>query len=147
MGEAVRYESKGAVAFIIIERPETKNALGPDEWRQIRLGVIKATEDDSVRLLVVTGSHGNFCSGGDIRTMPERNAEAPVIRRNRLARNGRAIRALRDLPKPTIAVIDGYATGAGLALALACDLRIASSLSRFGATVHQVGPTPALRTH
>jgi 2-(1,2-epoxy-1,2-dihydrophenyl)acetyl-CoA isomerase len=141
MGEAVRYETKGAIGSIIIDRPETKNALGPDEWRQIRLGVIKATEDDAVRLLVVTGSRGNFCSGGDIRNMPERNAEPPVTRRNRLARNGRAIRALRDLPKPTIAVIDGYATGAGLALALACDMRIASSLSRFGATFHKVGLT------
>ena len=45
MGEAVRYETKGPVASIIIERPETKNALGPEEWRQVRLGVIKATED------------------------------------------------------------------------------------------------------
>jgi 2-(1,2-epoxy-1,2-dihydrophenyl)acetyl-CoA isomerase len=141
MGEAVRYETRGPVAYIIIERPETKNALGPDEWRQIRLGVIKATEDDAVRLLAITGSHGNFCSGGDIRSMPERNAEPPVIRRNRLARNARAIRALRDLPKPTIAIIDGHATGAGLALALACDLRISSSLSRFGATFHRVGMT------
>src|SRR5215831_358584 len=141
MGESVRYETKGPVASIIIERPETKNALGPDEWRQVRLGVIKATEDDACRLLVITGSHGNFCSGGDIRTMNERLAEPPVIRRNRLARNARAIRALRDLPKPTVAVIDGHATGAGLALALACDMRIASSLSRFGATFHKVGQT------
>src|SRR5262245_30846917 len=141
MADGVRYETKGTVAYIIIERPEAKNALGPDEWRLVRLGVIKATEDDAVRLLVVTGSNGNFCAGGDVRTMPERIAQPPVPRRNRLARDARAIRALRDLPKPTIAVIDGHATGAGLSLALACDLRIASSLSRFGATFHRVGLT------
>ncbi len=94
-----------------------------------------------MRLLIVRGAHGTFCSGGDLRTMGDRLALPAPVRRNQLARTARLVRTLRELRKPTLAVIEGAATGAGLALALACDLRVASATARFGAAFHRIGFT------
>lgn len=131
----------GRVARITLDRPQARNALGPAEWQAIARHVAEAAADPSVRVLVVTGAGGAFSAGGDVKTMPERLALDAATRRAQLLSDAQVIRALRELPKPVVARIDGPCVGAGLSLALACDLRVATTRSSFGATFHRIGLT------
>jgi 2-(1,2-epoxy-1,2-dihydrophenyl)acetyl-CoA isomerase len=137
----IRYTIDERVATITIDRPAAKNALGPAEWQALATAVDGARRDPAVRVVVVTGAGGCFSAGGDLKTMPERLALPPAERRARLLEDMQLIRALRELPKPVIAAIDGPCVGAGLSLALACDLRIATRRARLGAVFHRVGLT------
>jgi 2-(1,2-epoxy-1,2-dihydrophenyl)acetyl-CoA isomerase len=137
----IRYEVAERIATITIDRPDVKNALGPDEWRALRARASDAAADAGVRIVVITGAGGTFCAGGDLKTMPERLAEPLDVRRANLVELAQLIPQLRELPKPVIAMIDGACVGAGLSLALACDLRIASTRARLGAAFHRVGLT------
>jgi 2-(1,2-epoxy-1,2-dihydrophenyl)acetyl-CoA isomerase len=137
----VQYSVVDRVATLTLDRPAAKNALGRPEWHALAEAVDRAAADDDVRVVVLTGAGGAFSAGGDVKTMPERLALDPATRRQQLLEDGRVIRALRELPKPVIARIDGACVGAGLSLALACDLRVASSRSTFGATFHRIGLT------
>ena len=137
----VRYEVANQIATLTLDRPAVRNAMGPEEWRLLAEAVARAAGDPSVRVLVLTGAGGHFSAGGDIKTMPERLALAPAERRSQLLSDAQVIRALAEVPKPVVARIDGACVGAGLSVALACDLRIASSRATFGATFHRVGLT------
>ena len=138
---SIRYEVAERIATITIDRPDVKNALGPDEWRALKARADDAAADADVRVIVLTGAGGTFSAGGDLKTMPERLAEPLDVRTANLVVLGQIVPRLRELPKPVIAMIDGACVGAGLSLALACDLRIASSRARLGAAFHRVGLT------
>jgi len=135
----VRYEVASAIATITLDRPAARNALGPDEWSALHEAVLRAGGDRAVRVVKLTGAPGAFSAGGDLRTMPERLALPPAERRARLCADAQAIRALRELARPVVARIDGACVGAGLSLALACDLRLCSSRSTFAASFVRVG--------
>jgi 2-(1,2-epoxy-1,2-dihydrophenyl)acetyl-CoA isomerase len=137
----VRYEVAERIATLTLDRPDVKNALGPDEWRALSARVDEAAADAGVRVMVITGAGGSFSAGGDLKTMPERLAEPRDVRRANLSVLAQIVPKLRGLDKPVIAMIDGACVGAGLSLALACDLRIASSRARLGASFHRVGLT------
>jgi 2-(1,2-epoxy-1,2-dihydrophenyl)acetyl-CoA isomerase len=137
----IQYEARDRIATITIDRPDVKNALGPVEWRAIAEATARAGDDRDVRALIVTGAGGVFSAGGDLKSMPERLAMPTEARRAQLLGDAQAIALLRGLAKPTVAMIDGAAVGAGLSLALACDVRIASSTARLGAVFHKVGLT------
>jgi 2-(1,2-epoxy-1,2-dihydrophenyl)acetyl-CoA isomerase len=138
---SVGYRVEGAVATLTLRRPQVKNAIGPAEWQALRALTERAGGDEDVRVVVVTGEGGVFSAGGDLRTMPERLALAKEARREALLADAQVVNTFRALGKPIVAMIDGPAFGAGLSLALACDLRIASSTARFGAVFHKVGLT------
>lgn len=137
----VHYRVVDRVATLTLDRPSVRNALGPEEWQALERGIGRAADDEAVRVLVVTGTGGAFSAGGDVKTMPERLALPAAERRARLLADARCIQALRELPKPVLASIDGACVGAGLGLALACDLRLTSSRARFGAPFHRLGLT------
>jgi 2-(1,2-epoxy-1,2-dihydrophenyl)acetyl-CoA isomerase len=137
----IRYETADRVATITIDRPEVKNALGPDEWHAIRAHALAAGADPSVRVVVVRGAGGVFSAGGDLKSMPERLALDKHVRRAQLLADAQVIVTLRELPKPVVAVIEGAAVGAGLSLALACDVRLVAAEARLGAVFHKIGLT------
>ena len=136
----IRFETADRVATLTIDRPEVKNALGPDEWRAIRAHALAAGADPSVRVLVVRGAGGVFSAGGDLKSMPERLALDKHVRRAQLLADAQVIVTLRELPKPVVAVIEGAAVGAGLSLALACDVRLVAAEAKLGAAQRVAQP-------
>ncbi len=120
------------LARLSLERPERRNAIPAHGWAPLaeRIGAVRGA-----RALVVAGAGGGFCAGADLGDFPMMLDEAA---RFRLAMRG-ALDALRDLPIPTIALIDGACYGAGVALAMACDLRLAAPDAPFAITPAKIG--------
>jgi 2-(1,2-epoxy-1,2-dihydrophenyl)acetyl-CoA isomerase len=137
--QTIAFEAKEGVGRISLERPETKNALNLEMRAELIQVFERVRDDDAVKAVVLRGAGGAFCSGGDIRTMED---VAPVAGRTRLKTGHRLIRAMVELEKPLIAAVQGVAAGAGMALALACDLLIAAEDARFSLGFVRIGLVP-----
>jgi 2-(1,2-epoxy-1,2-dihydrophenyl)acetyl-CoA isomerase len=128
------------VATLTFNRPDRMNALSTPIMEGLLLGLPRLADDPAVRVVVLTGAGRAFCAGGDVKSMAEGGerrspAEATAHLRSRME----VSRILHELPKPTIAMINGPAAGAGLAFALACDLRIAGASARLVTAFVRVG--------
>jgi 2-(1,2-epoxy-1,2-dihydrophenyl)acetyl-CoA isomerase len=124
-------EDRGPVRWLTLDRPERLNAIPPDGW-----AALAESFDDFAaaeqRVLVVTGAGGAFCSGADISAADASSGLGSHVERyERMQNVATAASALHRLTKPTVAAVDGVAVGAGMNLALGCDLVIASSRARF----------------
>jgi len=128
-------ERDGNVVTLRIDNPGRRGSLDIETAAAMRAACAELREDRSARVIVVTGTQGSFCSGADLGAV--RDAVSGVLaRRELLLRYYGAFLDVRDLPQPTIAAVGGPAVGAGLNLALACDIRVAARESaRFGATI------------
>lgn len=131
----IRIETEGALARLVIDNPARRNALDLNMWRALTQAVRNLGADDSVRAVLVTGSAApdgtrDFSAGADISEF-ETTRATPQAAAAYDAVNLEAFAALRDLPKPTLAVITGNCMGGGLGIALACDMRLAASDARF----------------
>ena len=131
--ECLLYEVKDGIATLTLNRPERLNALGGTLRQDLHDAVTRAGADPEVRVMVVTGAGKGFCSGGDVKAMGEAKAgqrERPLLEKIAPGRD-RTLLAMREAPQPTIAAVNGAAAGAGMNLALGCDLRIASTAAKF----------------
>ncbi|HZN24009.1 MAG TPA: enoyl-CoA hydratase [Burkholderiales bacterium] len=138
------YEVRDRIATLTLNRPDRLNALGETLREDLYDAVLKAAADPDVGVLVITGAGRGFCSGGDVKSMSEREqtgAAAPANERFAPIRD-RVILAMRDCPKPIIAAVNGAAAGAGMNLALACDLRFAAATAKFSQAFSKRGLTP-----
>ena len=128
----------GAVQTITLNRPDVLNALDLAMHERLAAALDRAAQPD-VRALVITGSGRGFCVGQDVGEFPRDAAAVGEL----LSRHfNPAIRALCGLPKPVIAAINGPAAGAGLALALACDLRLAAASASLVPAFGRIGLVP-----
>jgi enoyl-CoA hydratase len=122
---------EGPFGQIVIDRPGRRNALNAAMWRAIPEAVAKLQSDPEIRAIVIRGAGADaFSAGADISEFAENRADAERARAYE-ALNGAALRAIRDCPKPVIGLISGICFGGGLAVALACDLRIAAESAVF----------------
>lgn len=133
----------GAVLTISMNRPDRLNAINPALTYALRDSLARAADDDSVRAVVLTGSGRGFCAGGDLaflRDARKRNSMEEAVAM--LAAASELILSLAGMPKPVVAAVNGPAAGAGMNIALACDLRIASENATFGQTFIKLGLYP-----
>jgi len=135
----VRFEKEGAVAVLTLDRPERLNAMADPMWDALYDHLGKIALDDKVRAVILTGAGRAFCSGGDVTSMAQSDI---VSGRTRSKRRHRAIQALYSLEKPVIAAARGAVYGIGNALALACDLVLASDTAKFSMAFKKVGIVP-----
>jgi 2-(1,2-epoxy-1,2-dihydrophenyl)acetyl-CoA isomerase len=136
-------EIENGVLTLTMNRPQARNALSRAMLDAMADELAKAEQDDTVRCVVLTGAGGAFCAGGDVKGMAAGGTEATpaidaVIHQQRLNQRATAGR-LHVMPKPTLAVLPGAAAGAGLGLALACDLRVMASSAIMTTAFARVG--------
>ena len=134
---------KDGVAVLTFNRPDRLNALNRPMLDALMEALPRLAEDSAVGAVVVTGAGRAFCSGGDVKAMAEGagdlGGQGMEERAHALRTRMEVSRWLHELPKPTIAMVRGAAAGAGLSIALACDLRVASDNARFGTAFARVG--------
>jgi 2-(1,2-epoxy-1,2-dihydrophenyl)acetyl-CoA isomerase len=166
MSDDVLFEKRpDGVGLITLNRPDSLNAMGGMLMPMLAQFLTQSTHDSEVRCVVLTGNGRGFCAGGDVKGMgrrpepqqagngastgeaaPATDAPAPsmigmmddAVRGLRISQMETSY-ALHTMPKPTIAMVNGYAVGAGISLALAADMRIASEQAKFGTAFKNVG--------
>jgi enoyl-CoA hydratase/carnithine racemase len=134
----LRVERDGSVAVLTIDRPAKRNAMTWAMWQALPGVLASLAGDAAVRTLVVTGSGSSFCAGADLSDLlGGSDPDDPMadLRRDNLA----AQAALRDFPKPTVAMIRGHCIGGGVEIAACCDLRFSDTTGLFGVTPAKVG--------
>lgn len=145
MSEQLIETVEDGVATLTMNRPEARNALTGEMQAALSEAVARLGADPNVRVLVLTGAGGAFCAGGDVKGFAARNEAGgdggfDMEQRVQGLRAGMEVtRWLHEMPKPTLAVIPGPAAGAGLSLALACDLRIAAEDAKLTTAFSKVG--------
>ncbi len=130
----------GRVATITLDRPEKKNPLTFESYAELRDLFLALQHASDVRAVVLTGSGGNFCSGGDVFEIIEpltRMAAPELLRFTRMT--GELVKAIKRAPQPVIAAVDGICAGAGAMLALAADLRLGTPAARTAFLFTRVG--------
>src|SRR5712692_1839159 len=129
------------VKRITFNVPERRNALDWEMMERLR-EIIEETAADSSKVVVLTGAGEAFCSGGDVKGMASRGAEPFDVTEHLRRATTPTILALREMPKPVIARIHGPAVGMGWNLALAADIRIASTAAQIGQAFSKIGLIP-----
>ncbi|HXW85447.1 MAG TPA: enoyl-CoA hydratase [Candidatus Binataceae bacterium] len=137
-------EVRDHVLYLTMNRPERLNAMAPDMMAALVENLEAAQHSRDVGCVVLTGAGRGFCAGGDVKAMNEANSGGgqPQILEDRVAnlrRSEEASRLLHEMPKVTIAAVNGPAAGAGLSLAMAADLRIAAKSATFTTAFARVG--------
>ena len=143
----VIYEQRDAVATITLNRPERLNTMSEELMAQALAAVERAASDDTVRVVILTGTGRGFCAGGDLGMLRERGqavaaGESSVSRETRVAQLRRSMRSsqlLNEMDKVTIAAINGACAGAGFSWACACDLRFAAQGAKFNVAFRNAG--------
>ncbi|WP_225928987.1 enoyl-CoA hydratase-related protein [Rhodococcus opacus] len=130
------------VRILVLDDPEKRNAIGPAMRLELLEAADQLSADTDTRCLVVTGSGSSFCAGADLMAIFGVDGATPSRMRDRQLSYYESFLWLRELPYPTVSAVNGHAIGAGLNLALACDITIAGPNSRFGATFAKLGLHP-----
>lgn len=139
----IQEEKSGAVLTLRLNRPDKLNALTAPMCRMLLHSLLVAADDKSVRAIVLRGEGRAFCAGGDLEIIRDARARKSVKEIEELLVAGKEIcLAIASMPKLVIAAVNGLAAGAGMSLALACDLRIASEEATFSQSFAQLGLYP-----
>jgi trans-feruloyl-CoA hydratase/vanillin synthase len=131
--ENVKIEREGGVTFVILNRPEKRNAMSPQLHLDMCDALDWAAEDEQTKVVVLTGAGGNFCAGQDLKLYFRETENNPTLR-NRARRAAHAWRwdKLSMFPKATIAMVHGYCFGGGFTPVIACDFAVAADEATFG---------------
>lgn len=126
----VLVRDNGPVRWLTLNQPQRKNAVPTSGWDEISVALDDFSASDQ-RVVVITGAGENFCSGADLNVEQLDDLKSPAVGREYMKRPSRAANTLHRLSKPSIAAVDGVAVGAGMNLALGCDIVVATERARF----------------
>ncbi len=142
--ETLRYDPDAQVAIITLNRPERRNAMGAQLKQELVAAFRQANRDPAVRVIVLTGAGAAFCAGGDVKEMSAALAagEPRSLEEKIQPSRDATLLAIHESAKPVIAAVNGAAAGAGMNLALAADIRLASRLALFSQAFVKRGLPP-----
>jgi enoyl-CoA hydratase/carnithine racemase len=143
MPDAVRYEAHEQIGVITLDRPDNRNSMTPELLDAFARASAAARADDSVRVLVVTGTGSCFSAGADFKAGLQRG-EGELVPHERSYAMYEPFLSLLDVAVPIIGALNGHAVGGGFGLALVCDLRIAALEGKYGANFVAVGLAPGM---
>lgn len=142
MSELVLSRREGAVQILTYNNPASRNSIVAGCYEAIGGALAAAQADPDVGAIVLTGAGGYFCSGGDLHRLSSRRTQPAAERRAGVDGLNDLVRSIRDCTKPVVAAIEGGAAGAGVSIALACDLLVAARDASFFVAYVKVGLTP-----
>ncbi|MBN3763521.1 enoyl-CoA hydratase [Burkholderia sp. Ac-20365] len=142
MNEPILVRREGAVQVLSFNNPAARNALTAEVYKALPAALDEAQRDPETGAIVLTGVGSAFCAGGDLNRLGQRRAMTAPERRAGIESLHDMIRAIRDCGKPVIAAVEGAAAGAGLSIALACDLLVAARNASFSVAYVKVGLSP-----
>jgi 2-(1,2-epoxy-1,2-dihydrophenyl)acetyl-CoA isomerase len=145
MSDLLQFKIDEGVATITLNRPDKLNAFTDDMLEAWLARLAECRDDDNVRVIVITGTGRAFTTGGDIEGFSSSAQQTPQGIRQRLTKGiQRLPRLIMEIDKPVIAALNGFATGGGLDVALACDIRFAAESARFAETYARMGLIPGV---
>jgi enoyl-CoA hydratase/carnithine racemase len=145
MSDLLKYEIADGVATITLNRPEKMNAFTGEMMEEWLAALEDSRTNPEVRAIVMTGTGRAFTTGGDIEGFGASAGRTPQgIREHLVGGSQRLIRRIAEINKPVIAALNGFATGGGLDIALACDIRFAAESARFAETYAKMGLIPGM---
>lgn len=136
------FDVKDHVAHITLNRPEALNAINLEWARDLMYAILQCDEDPAVRAVVISGAGNHFCAGGDLKAFTSQGKDLPFHIKEVTTYLHAAISRMTRMDAPVIAAVNGYAVGAGMSLALACDIVLAARSARFSVAYTRVGLTP-----
>jgi len=140
----IRVESDGAVARIVLARPEQKNALDQETAQQLLHAITTCAQHTDTHVILLKADGPDFCAGADLKALATMVDAAPEVHYHDAEMLGRVFLAMREIPKPIVAAVQGRALAGGAGLANACDLVLASDTAQFGYPEVRVGFVPAM---
>jgi len=140
----LKVEQEGPTVVVRLNRPDARNALTQEIIEALSKAAPRLAVDPKVRAVVITGAGSAFCAGGDVKGFVATKAEGAVApsfdeRVNSLRAGADFARWLHEMPKPTLAIIPGACAGAGMSIALACDMRIAADNAKLTTAFSKIG--------
>jgi enoyl-CoA hydratase/carnithine racemase len=142
MAAQLLIDRRDSTLVLTFSNPGFRNALGPEIYEPAMKAFADIEGDTSIRAVVLTGADNMFCAGGDLNRLLENRARPPQVQADSIEGLHRLTRAITDCAKPVIAAVEGFAAGAGMSLALACDLIVAGNGAKFVMAYVKVGLSP-----
>lgn len=145
MEAGIRVAHSGSICTVALNSPDKLNAMSRAMWRDLRMAFESIQADAGIRCVLVRGAGSHFCAGGDIAEYPDFRFEEAALCRFHEEEVWGALSAMLDCDVPIVAQIQGVCMGAGVEIASACDLRLASGTAKFGAPIARLGFPMAAR--
>jgi 2-(1,2-epoxy-1,2-dihydrophenyl)acetyl-CoA isomerase len=136
------FDVQEGVAQITLNRPEALNSINLDMARDLMYAVLRCDEDPMIRAVVINGAGSLFCAGGDLKTFAAQREHLPFYIKEVTTYLHAAVSRLMRMDPPVIAAVHGYAVGAGMSLAIACDIVVAAETTQFMVAYTRIGLTP-----
>ncbi len=145
MSELIKFEIDQGVATITLNRPDKLNAFTDQMLEDWLVALEQCRTNDDVRVIVITGTGRSFTTGGDVESFSSSASQTPANIKRRINEGAQRLpRKITEMDKPVIAALNGFATGGGLDIALACDIRFAAESARFAETYVRMGLIPGV---
>lgn len=145
MEQSILFEKSAGVATIYLNEPESLNALSASIKEGLFNTLMACEQDDTVKVIILTGKGRAFCAGGDIKTMGAANTAVQM--KKRMDSTAKLVQLIHQISKPIISAVHGYAFGAGFSIALASDIIVSEKGTKFGLAFKNLGAIPDCGAH